>query len=60
MKKTIILTSFLLLGTAVLGQPDQGNPGTSPTPFGFVELLIAAGAALGGKKIYDAKKKNAE
>ncbi len=57
-KHTIILALFLLTGTLSYGQPDEGNPGSSPAPFGFVELLVAAGAALGGKKIYDAKKKS--
>lgn len=55
MKKHFILTaSFVLLTAVAMAQP--GNPNT-PVPLdGGVSLLIAAGAALGGKKLYDAKK----
>lgn len=59
MKKIIAtLTLALGLGVTAYAQPGQGNPGQSPTPIGGVSLLIAAGAALGGKKAYDAYKKN--
>tara|TARA_B000000441_G_C21480008_1_gene197727 strand:+ start:399 stop:521 length:123 start_codon:yes stop_codon:yes gene_type:complete len=37
-----------------MAQPINPN---APTPFGFVEVLIGAGALLGGKKLHDAKKK---
>ncbi len=58
--KKLIITTVIVLGTIVLmqGQPDQGNPGVNPTPIdGGLSLLLAAGAALGGKKAYDAYKK---
>lgn len=57
MKRTLILTAFFLMAFAAAAQP--GNPST-PTPIdGGVSLLIAAGAALGGKKFYDKKKSQA-
>ena len=49
------LVSF---GLAALAQPAQGNPGGSPTPIdGGLGILLAAGAALGAKKAYDARQK---
>tara|TARA_B100000378_G_scaffold254507_1_gene231025 strand:- start:579 stop:761 length:183 start_codon:yes stop_codon:yes gene_type:complete len=57
MRKIIIATVFAFTGLVLNAQPAKGNPGNAPTPFGFVELLIAAGAAYGGKKAYDSKKK---
>lgn len=53
--KKIIVTAALILATAwsLEAQPGQGNPGEAPTPIGGVALLVAAGAALGGKKAYD-------
>ena len=56
MKKTIIAITLVIIGFALNAQPANGNPNTTPTPFGFVEVLIAAGAAMGGKKLYDLKK----
>lgn len=50
MKKSILLTStFCLLTFGLIAQP--GNP-SSPVPFGAIELLIAGGAALGGRYYY--------
>ena len=62
MKKLIATCVVVLgLGVATYAQPGQGNPGGSPTPIdGGVSLLIAAGAALGGKKAFDAYKKKEE
>ncbi len=62
MKKILTITAFaLFFGTAAYAQPGNGNPGSSPTPIdGGISLLIAAGAALGGKKAYDARKKKGE
>ncbi len=57
MKKVSMIAAFVLIGGLLSAQPDRGKPNNTPTPFGFVELLIAAGAAFGGKKVYDAKKK---
>lgn len=53
----ITLTCILLIWSMglVLAQPDNGGP-TNPTPFGFVELLIGAGALYGGRKAYLAQK----
>lgn len=52
---SVLLITIILLGSTftALGQP--GNP-TSPAPFGFLEVLIGAGAILGGKKAYDKRK----
>jgi hypothetical protein len=50
---TLILTMLVLV---VFAQP--GNP-NNPVPIdGGISLLIAAGAAFGAKKIYDARKKD--
>lgn len=57
MKKIIIAAIIILGATTVSAQPAEGNPGGAPAPFGFVELLIAAGAAYGGKKAYDVHRK---
>jgi hypothetical protein len=53
-KTTLYTALFLLCGFAAVAQPDFPNP--SPTPFGFLEILIGAGALYGGKKVYDQKK----
>lgn len=61
--KKIVATFFLTACTAlaIYAQPGGGNPGFNPTPIdGGISLLIAAGAALGGKKAYDAYKKKGE
>ncbi len=52
-----VLTSILFLGGVILAfaQPTGGGP-TSPTPFGFVEILIGAGVLYGGRKAYLARK----
>jgi len=50
---TLILSMLVLVAFA---QP--GNP-NNPVPLdGGISLLIAAGAAFGAKKIYDARKKD--
>lgn len=54
MNKTIYIFIFFLVSIAAAAQP--GNP-SSPTPIdGGLSLLIAAGAGLGAKKLYDSKK----
>lgn len=54
MKKGIIIAGLMLGSAVAFGQP--GNPDT-PVPLdGGISLLIAAGAAYGGKKLYQAKK----
>lgn len=70
-RKLIALTVFLLCITAVgisQAPPTPPSGGAAPCggPFGTVcpidggvSLLIAAGAALGGKKAFDLKKKKA-
>lgn len=50
---TLILSTLVIVAFA---QP--GNP-NNPVPLdGGISLLIAAGAAFGAKKIYDARKNN--
>lgn len=50
--KTVLTCSLLLGGvTLMLAQPGNGGPGT-PTPIGFVEILIGAGMVYGGRKTY--------
>jgi hypothetical protein len=56
MKKFIPTLILLLAVIVVYAQP--GNP-TNPVPIdGGISLLIAAGAAFGAKKIYDARKRD--
>ncbi len=49
----------MTLAFSLSAQPSPPTPGggNAPTPFGFLELLIGAGALYGGKKAYDAKQK---
>lgn len=57
MTKRILIFAFFLTAITVSAQP--GNP-SAPAPIdGGVSLLIAAGAALGGKKFYDKRKEQA-
>ncbi len=61
--KKIIATVFLAACTTIglYAQPGSGNPGGPPVPLdGGISLLIAAGAALGGKKAFDAYKNKKE
>ncbi len=59
--KKIVATVFLMAGVALVANAQPGNPGFNPTPIdGGISLLIAAGAALGGKKAYEAYKKKGE
>lgn len=58
MKKLIFTIAMIGFSYGLSAQPGAGAPGTTPTPFSFVELLIATGAVFGGKKAYDARKKN--
>jgi len=54
MKKLFTVAILLFVVTVVFAQP--GNP-SNPVPIdGGISLLIAAGAAFGAKKIYDARK----
>jgi len=59
MKKVMIIAALSAGAWSLNAQPQKGNPGGSPTPFGFVEILALAGAAYGGKKALD-KRKNKE
>lgn len=60
MKKSVLTFVTALCLSPLFAQPDVPSPGApgggAPAPFGFVELLIAAGAAYGGKKMYDKNK----
>ena len=61
MKSLNIKIALLLLiasGFSMNAQPTDGNPGDAPAPFGFTEVLLAAGAAFGGKTLYNRKKSN--
>ncbi len=52
--KTLFTICLSIVAVGVItAQP--GGP-AAPTPFGFVELLIGAGAAFGGYKAYKNKK----
>ncbi|MEQ9263437.1 MAG: hypothetical protein RLP14_09775 [Owenweeksia sp.] len=58
LKKHILTLAFIgLFSIAANAQPEEPD---APTPFGFVEVLIGAGALLGGKKVYDANKKKTQ
>ncbi|MGB0177442.1 MAG: hypothetical protein ACPF9D_09760 [Owenweeksia sp.] len=52
-KYTLTLTLLIILTLPAFSQPEDPD---APTPFGFVEILIGAGALLGGKKAYDNKR----
>lgn len=58
MKKYLTIAAIALTFGLSYAQPGPPSPGggTAPTPFGFVELLIGAGALYGGKKALDARK----
>lgn len=47
--KIVILLFLLFIAFGLDAQPT--GPTGSPTPFGFVEALIIAGAAYGGKTL---------
>lgn len=58
---TLALICLVALGgSELLAQGPPPPPGSGNAPFGFVELLIAGGAALGGKKLYDKQKAKKE
>ncbi|GEM_PF-2089347 len=46
----------LTLGELAAQAPPPPPGSNNPAPFGFVELLIGAGALYGGKKAYDKRK----
>ncbi|NMM48028.1 hypothetical protein [Marinigracilibium pacificum] len=64
----IMFLVMLTIGFELMGQPNPpGPPPTGPplppgnpfaVPFGGLEILVAAGAALGIKKLVDARKKD--
>ncbi len=54
--KRIIPVSCFLVFTSYVGNAQPLNP-MAPAPFGFVELLIGAGALYGSKKVYEAREK---
>ena len=52
----LLFTSLAVLTLVFTAFAQPGNP-TNPVPLdGGISLLIAAGAAYGAKKIYDARK----
>lgn len=59
MKSLVFSIGFILIASIAYAQP--GAPDFTPSPFGFVELLVGAGAIYGGKKSLDShRKKNKE
>jgi len=50
--KIQLIAAFLIATFAMEAQPSKGNPGGSPTPIGGISLLVAAGAAIGGRALY--------
>lgn len=70
-KKLMLMTGFVLVGFTMLAQPPAGPPpppsgghgqtGNQPgggAPLGSgLAILLSLGAAYGGKKIYDMRKK---
>ena len=53
MKRLIFTMSLLVMVIVQLSAQPGGPP--SPMPFGFVEVLIGAGAVFGGYKAYKQK-----
>ena len=62
MKQILLTVGFVVVGAVTLSaQPNKGNPGVNPTPIdGGISLLLAAGAAFGGKKAFDTYKAKRE
>jgi hypothetical protein len=74
LRKFLLVAVLFLASQSLYGQPPAGPPpgGTTGTPppdcwpapcipvDGGIGFLVLAGAALGGKKIYDANKRKAE
>lgn len=57
-----LVALFIFLSSTLIAQPTGGGPGgggnpDNPVPIGGIELLIAAGAILGIKKVYKGVKK---
>ena len=53
----LVMALVLFLSFDAFTQP--GNP-SEPVPFGFVELLVGAGALYGAKKVHDKNKSKTE
>lgn len=51
----LVVALIFLLGFGVEAQPT--GPGTSPTPFGFLEALLFAGGAYGVRELAKDRKK---
>ncbi len=56
--KFLLVPVFCLCSMSVFGQPSNPSGDPDTVPIGGIEILIAAGAALGIKKLISAKKKN--
>ncbi len=54
-KYALTLSFLIILTIPAFSQPEDPD---APTPFGFIEVLIAAGALYGGKKAYNQRKSN--
>ncbi len=62
LSKLMITAAFVLFSLITFAQPPDfpgpGQDGDQPTPIGSgLVILLALGAAYGGKKVYDARKK---
>lgn len=61
-KRSKFLKFSLMLGLIIFSfytlDAQPTGPGTSPTPFGFLEAMILAGAAYGGKEYLKKRKSN--
>ncbi|MCU0404393.1 MAG: hypothetical protein MUE99_07570 [Chitinophagaceae bacterium] len=56
---TLIISAGVLFSGNVYGQDGGNDPDQPGVPLdGGLSILLAAGAAYGGKKFYDANKKN--
>ena len=50
---TLLFTAFVfLISTAAFSQPTDPD---APTPFGFIELLVGAGAVYGARRAHKRK-----
>ena len=56
-KYTLTLALLIILTLPAFSQPEDPD---APTPFGFVELLIGAGALYGAKQAWSNRKDKAE
>jgi len=56
MKKIILVIFFASIAMLGVAQPGDPGGGGKPVPIGGIEILIAAGAALGVRSLVRSKK----